>query len=1368
MAFSLKLLSTVVLSALYCQVSGAPATRGFRLNTHRSHVVGRGLELHTYHPSSTFETFGSGVDHPLSRRGDTDIKESSISFVQSHLGVSPETISFKSGYSGEAAKHAYVKQTFNGIPVANAAASVAFNHDNKVVAFGSSFIKPKSIASSTPSISVQDATSTAEAALDGTYNSHPTSIQYIAKEDGTLILTHAMQIQNEAKGTWYEAFVDAHSGELVHLTDFVAKASYLVLPIQKQILTQGFETLTDPFDSFSSPLGWHSDGTTNYSTTTGNNVIAYKDTTPSALTGASSPILNFIYHQDPTIQPTVQVNVDAARTNAFYIANSVHDIMYRYGFTEAAFNFQTNNFGKGGKANDPVQVSVQSSAGLDNADFATPPDGQKPLMRMFLWDYVQPMRDGALENDIVVHENTHGMTNRMTGGGTADCLQTTESRGLGEGWSDAVAEWTEHNSSSVPDYVMGQYVSNWGPGVRGRPYSTSTTVNPLKYSSLNGRTEVHSIGEIWANLLHNVYASLVGKYGWSATARTDPTGSEGNVVFLHLLIDALALQPCNPTFVNARAAWIQADANRTRHYARGLKLDVYNPKSDFKTYNPRSNNKGSRLTSIECLTPRDPPDSERLHDSAVSFVSSQLSTNSTNVLYHKGWSTSLGSYAYMKQSINGVPVANSVANVAYDRCSQVAAFGSSFITVEGANIASPSPSIKFEDIRPSVEESLGGLCRDSVAPSLEYLVRAEGSVDLTYVVQITNKTSNLWVEAFVSAHSGQVLSVTDFTAHATFNVVPIQENNFFDGRKVLVDPEDLQSSPVGWISPPQEFNLSLELPGGNNVIMFADRSLAVGDTRVANSIEQSNSIGLFDNNYDPDDPRNIDGLEAVLDNAFFVMNTMHDISYRYGFTENASNFQLSNLGKGISEGEGDPVRVSVQDSSGTNNAQFQTPPEGSLPLAQFFFFDSNGVERDSSFANDVLIHEFTHGITNRMTGGGTARCLQSLEAAGMGEGWSDMMAAWVSQKSANVDDFRVGLYFDQKGIRSHPYSINEITNPLKFSDVAKLNEPHAIGEIWANTLYHVYADLVQDLGFSENAFTEVDGQEGNIVFMHNMIDGLLLQPCNPTMIQSRDAILAADMLRYRGAHQCVLWGAFARKGLGVDAGDTFEDGFAVPPECQTRLLNIATGFIAHIQSTRDITVIIALLSKIFRPIKHARTEKKGKCDKHWRAGPGLGQFDWLEMSELQPIIPARDESNPGALAVAAPSDPIEPPPITEQEVGEYREQDRFLPIANVSRIMKGAVPPTAKIAKDAKECVQECVSEFISFITSEAAEKCQMEKRKTIGGEDILYAMGTLGFENYAETLKIHLAKLRQYQNGGGNPGAGGSSRGQDDSREDE
>ncbi|KAF1880003.1 hypothetical protein Lal_00022130 [Lupinus albus] len=92
----------------------------------------------------------------------------------------------------------------------------------------------------------------------------------------------------------------------------------------------------------------------------------------------------------------------------------------------------------------------------------------------------------------------------------------------------------------------------------------------------------------------------------------------------------------------------------------------------------------------------------------------------------------------------------------------------------------------------------------------------------------------------------------------------------------------------------------------------------------------------------------------------------------------------------------------------------------------------------------------------------------------------------------------------------------------------------------------------------------------------------------------------------------------------------------------------------------------------------------------------------------------------------------------------HREQDRFLPIANISRIMKKVLPPNGKIAKDAKDTVQECVSEFISFITSEASDKCQREKRKTINGDDLLWAMATLGFEDYIDLLKIYLARYRE------------------------
>jgi|TARA_B110000305_G_C19452389_1_gene648729 nuclear transcription Y subunit beta len=106
----------------------------------------------------------------------------------------------------------------------------------------------------------------------------------------------------------------------------------------------------------------------------------------------------------------------------------------------------------------------------------------------------------------------------------------------------------------------------------------------------------------------------------------------------------------------------------------------------------------------------------------------------------------------------------------------------------------------------------------------------------------------------------------------------------------------------------------------------------------------------------------------------------------------------------------------------------------------------------------------------------------------------------------------------------------------------------------------------------------------------------------------------------------------------------------------------------------------------------------------------------------------------------------------EEKGGNVREQDRFLPIANISRIMKKALPANAKIAKDAKETVQECVSEFISFITSEASDKCQREKRKTINGDDLLWAMSTLGFEEYVEPLKVYLHKYREASQPSTNP----------------
>lgn len=116
-----------------------------------------------------------------------------------------------------------------------------------------------------------------------------------------------------------------------------------------------------------------------------------------------------------------------------------------------------------------------------------------------------------------------------------------------------------------------------------------------------------------------------------------------------------------------------------------------------------------------------------------------------------------------------------------------------------------------------------------------------------------------------------------------------------------------------------------------------------------------------------------------------------------------------------------------------------------------------------------------------------------------------------------------------------------------------------------------------------------------------------------------------------------------------------------------------------------------------------------------------------------------------------------PAPGPKEEYEEIREQDRYLPIANIARIMKNTLPENAKIAKDSKETVQECVSEFISFITSEASDKCMQEKRKTINGDDLLWAMSTLGFDKYVEPLKIYLSKYREAIRGDKPDSKGGS-----------
>ncbi|KAG8781731.1 hypothetical protein FRC12_021577 [Ceratobasidium sp. 428] len=541
-------------------VVAAPWDQTARQSTHRVHSVGpQGAKFQTYHPEPVFETYGTnGIDHPLTKRGikGASSAEAAKSFLESKLGVAANALNHRTGSNSDVAEHEYFQQQLNGLPVANAVANVALKND-KVISFGASFVKPKSVASATPTITKEAAIAKAEAATGAKYNNWPTSLEYFAKDTDHVVLTHVVQVQNEKTGEWYAMYVDAASGEVVNLVSFVADASYHVVPFVNQDIRESYTTVTNPGDPNASPNGWHT-GTA----TAGNNVISYKSST-SSTTPQSSATNNYEYVLNTAASPATAPNVDAARVNSFYVANNIHDITYLYGFDEKSYNFQNDNGSKGGKGNDRVLISVQDSSGTNNANFATPPDGQSGQMRMFTWTYTTPNRDGALENDIVAHEYTHGISNRLTGGGSGQCLGGTEAGGMGEGWSDAFADWSEQESAAdaAKDFTLGSYVTNNVKGIRTYPYSTSKSTNPLTYGSLATRNEVHAIGEVWALIWHEIYAALIAKYGF-ATDKRNVNGTQGNTVGLHLFMDGLKLQPCNPTFRSARDAIIQADANR--------------------------------------------------------------------------------------------------------------------------------------------------------------------------------------------------------------------------------------------------------------------------------------------------------------------------------------------------------------------------------------------------------------------------------------------------------------------------------------------------------------------------------------------------------------------------------------------------------------------------------------------------------------------------------------------------------------------------------------------------------------------------------------------------------------------------------------
>lgn len=394
---------------------------------------------------------------------------------------------------------------------------------------------------------------------------------WIQLEDG--FLEPVWEIQLDLKEDWLNAHISASDKKVVSLINWVSYAEYTAFPLSSNDPDNGKRSkLYNPADKVASPLGWHDLGTGKcFTDTEGNNVIAgHFDNLAYRHPGAEGgPKLKFDFPLNLKLEPDAYLN--ASITNLFYWCNTLHDLFYHYGFDEAAGNFQENNFQRGGRGGDALVAWAQNEAGYDNANFATPPDGQRPRMNMYVWDQTRPKRDGDLEGDIIAHEYTHGVSTRLTGGAlNSDCLPWGESAGLGEGWGDFVATLLRLNRSHTRNssFGVGHYVSG-GANVRKYPYSTNLAVNPETYRTLDqpSHGSVHAKGATWAVMLYEVYWNLADLLPLSPTwvfAFNNDIVKFSNTLMLQLLIDGMKLQPCRPTFTEARDAILLAESILTR------------------------------------------------------------------------------------------------------------------------------------------------------------------------------------------------------------------------------------------------------------------------------------------------------------------------------------------------------------------------------------------------------------------------------------------------------------------------------------------------------------------------------------------------------------------------------------------------------------------------------------------------------------------------------------------------------------------------------------------------------------------------------------------------------------------------------------
>ncbi len=358
--------------------------------------------------------------------------------------ITNEHVSRQSGVT-----HVYIRQEYDGIPVSNGLANFAIK-DQKVVHMGNRLISgmQDKVRSGSPTLQPEDAIRFAASHLqlgepgslrlletlsprqfvysDGSISRDPIPVQlmYYALPEAEMRLVWDLSMSTMDAKHWWSVRVDALNGEVLFQNDWVLHCDFDHSPFEKcdrphahastTSIDLGLEMtgstgqyavfalpaespihgprviVNDPADLIASPFGWHDTNGQEgpeYTITRGNNVYAYEDLLDNNSPGYSpdgTAALNFIFPLNLAAEPLTYL--DGAITNLFYMNNMMHDIWYHYGFDEVGGNFQQNNYGRGGLGGDYVRAEAFDGGGRNNANFGTPPDGDRPRMQMYLWD----------------------------------------------------------------------------------------------------------------------------------------------------------------------------------------------------------------------------------------------------------------------------------------------------------------------------------------------------------------------------------------------------------------------------------------------------------------------------------------------------------------------------------------------------------------------------------------------------------------------------------------------------------------------------------------------------------------------------------------------------------------------------------------------------------------------------------------------------------------------------------------------------------------------------------------------------------------------------------------------------------------------